>query len=674
MPRDLPIGNGSLLVCFDQTYQIRDLYWPHVGQENHTIGHVFRVGVWVEGQFRWLDDPRWERDLRYGHHTLVTEVRLSHPDLGLTLEFADAIDFHEHLLVRRCTVTSNVAREREVRLFFHHDFHISGNEVGDTTFYEPESRAVLHYKGARWFLVNGAVSAVETDAPGWQPTEDTAPGLVVGVHQWACGYKEIDNREGTWRDAEDGQLSGNPVAQGAVDSTVGFHLRVSSGVPRSLYYWLGVGPDFDSVALLNRLVRERGPERFISRTAAYSRLWLRSHLTDLQSLSQEVGDEYQRSLLIIGTQIDATGGILAANDTDISSEVRDTYSYVWPRDGALVSHALTLADHVDLPRAFFSFCARVLTREGYLQHKYNPDETLASSWLPWYRDGKKDWPIQEDETALVLWALWKHFDRFGEVEFIKPLYRPFIVASADFLVGFRDLESGLPQPSYDLWEERYGVHAFTVGAVWAGLSAAASFAEAFGEAEQARTYREAAEGLRRGAEAHLLDPEEGRFVRMTYRQPDGTWLADRTLDSALAGLWLFGMYAADDPRIVSTMARVRERLWVKTDVGGIARYEGDIYHQASADGANVPGNPWFICTLWVAEWLAETARATEDLTKVEDLLAWTCAHALPSGVLAEQVHPYTGAPLSVSPLTWSHACFVNAVHAYLRAQTRLSAG
>ena len=27
MPRDIPLGNGSLLVAFDTNYQIRDLYW-----------------------------------------------------------------------------------------------------------------------------------------------------------------------------------------------------------------------------------------------------------------------------------------------------------------------------------------------------------------------------------------------------------------------------------------------------------------------------------------------------------------------------------------------------------------------------------------------------------------------------------------------------------------------
>jgi hypothetical protein len=38
---------------------------------------------------------------------------------------------------------------------------------------------------------------------------------------------------------------------------------------------------------------------------------------------------------------------------------------------------------------------------------------------------------------------------------------------------------------------------------------------------------------------------------------------------------------------------------------------------------------------------------------------------LPSGVLAEQVHPFTNQPLSVSPLTWSHAAFVATVLEYV---------
>ena len=63
--RDIPVGNGSLLVTFDDKYRIRDIYFPHVGQENHTEGYPSRFGVWVDGEFSWISDENWTRELRY---------------------------------------------------------------------------------------------------------------------------------------------------------------------------------------------------------------------------------------------------------------------------------------------------------------------------------------------------------------------------------------------------------------------------------------------------------------------------------------------------------------------------------------------------------------------------------------------------------------------------------
>ncbi len=42
-----------------------------------------------------------------------------------------------------------------------------------------------------------------------------------------------------------------------------------------------------------------------------------------------------------------------------------------------------------------------------------------------------------------------------------------IKAAGDFMVAYRDPETGLPLPSYDLWEERQGVLTWTVATVWA---------------------------------------------------------------------------------------------------------------------------------------------------------------------------------------------------------------
>src|SRR5262245_16090702 len=65
MPRDIPVGNGRLLVTFDHQYQLRDLYFPHVGQENHAGAGPCRFGVYTDipGRYRsrlfWTSDEGW---------------------------------------------------------------------------------------------------------------------------------------------------------------------------------------------------------------------------------------------------------------------------------------------------------------------------------------------------------------------------------------------------------------------------------------------------------------------------------------------------------------------------------------------------------------------------------------------------------------------------------------
>ena len=167
-------------------------------------------------------------------------------------------------------------------------------------------------------------------------------------------------------------------------------------------------------------------------------------------------------------------GVPRSNDTDFLHFSHDTYSYCWPRDGALVAHALHMAGYSELTRRFFQFCAGVVRPEGYLMHKYNPDGTVASSWHPWVSTCS-ELPIQEHESALVLWALWQHYVRFRDIEFIRPLYRPLIVRVGDFLESYRHADTGPPLPSWDLWEERCGVHALTIKTAVGGIASLQRF-------------------------------------------------------------------------------------------------------------------------------------------------------------------------------------------------------
>jgi GH15 family glucan-1,4-alpha-glucosidase len=286
--------------------------------------------------------------------------------------------------------------------------------------------------------------------------------------------------------------------------------------------------------------------------------------------------------------------------------------------------------------------------------------------------GKRVLPIQEDETGLVLWSLWSHFEIHRNLDFTMQLYSGLVVPAGEWMAAYVDPRNRLIKPSWDLWEERWGVHAFSVGAVWAGLRGAANFAELFGDEKSFARFSKAADELHHATDDWLWRPELDRFARRLTVAPDGAVVADNVLDSAIYGLWRFGMYEPSDPRIVKTMTAIREKLANKGRAGGVARYTNDYYFQVEHDLARTPGNPWFICTLWLAQWYIATANDVDQLRPARDIIDWVVAHKTQAGMLSEQVDPNSGAPLSVAPLTWSHAEFVVTVDDYVKKVDRLS--
>jgi GH15 family glucan-1,4-alpha-glucosidase len=641
--RDIPVGNGSLLVNFDDKYQIRDIYFPHVGQENHTEGFPFRFGVWVDGSFSWVFSDEWERELRYRPQSLVTDVTLTHKKLGLTLTCNDTVASHDNIFLRRIRVNNLKDAQRDVRIFLHHDFRIYENKVGDTAFYDPENLALIHYKKWRYFLIN------------------TYPHFDA----FSTGRKAFRDLEGTWRDAEDGVLHGGATTEGSVDSTIGIYFSLGPKDTIEFYYWIAAGTTYEKVSELNSLVHSRGPERFLDYTENYWRAWANKNRVDFGPLPPAIAELYRRSLLILSTQIDDDGAILAANDWDVTERATDHYSYLWTRDGAFVANALDVAGYSELSRKFFEFCARLSHKNGYFLQKYNPDGTVASGWhASWDVAGKsKLVPIQEDETALVLWALWEHYARYRDIDFAHKLYGPLVLKCADFMLEFRDEATGLPLPSWNLWEDSRGIHTFTCSTVVGGLRAAGRFARLFADDDKAVKYETAVEEIVAAMRKHLYSTEVGRFLRSLLIGSDGTMVPDATIDASLFGTFYFGCFDPTDPVVEKTMRAVGERLGGSAKgYQGVGRYENDGYMRVSED---VPGNAWFICTLWEAEYHIAAAKTADDLAPALRSLEWVAEHALPSGVLAEQVNPLTGKGLSVSPLTWSHSTFVATVQSYL---------
>ena len=648
MPRDLPIGNGSLLVAFDSHYRLADFYFPHVGMENHAAAR-FRFGVWCDGATSWTDDAPWQRTLDYLRDTLVTDVQLQNDEIGLRLRCYDAVDPDANVYVRKIVVRNLREEAREVKLFLHHDFSLYANALGDTAMFDPASRSIIHYKARRFVLV----------------------GCEGGVGEYACGRSATAGAEGTWRDAEDGELSMTPIAQGGVDSTIAVPVHLDASGNATVLYWMCAGRSYEEVVALDAKVREEGPAHVLARTGSYWYTWVNKSDTDLRDLPDEITDLYRRSLLVIATQCDRGGAVIAANDSDIQWGHNDHYSYMWARDAAFVCDAMERAGFPEITRRFLHFACDVIRDEGYFLHKYNPDGSTAPLWHPWVRNGSPQLPIQLDETALVIWLVARHWTRTRDLDLLRKVYERLVVQPAEFLVGYRDADTCLPLPSFDLWEERQGTFTFTCASVWAGLQAAAELANLFNEQERRAVYAKAAADLREAMKKHLWIEEEGRFARGLVLNSSDALELDPTVDSSAFAAFHLGVFPPPSAMIEGTMKAIRERLWVQTEAGGVARYENDAYFRISDETARVPGNPWIICTLWLAEHAIARASSAQELQSALDLVRWARSKATPSMILPEQIDPYDGQPLSVAPLTWSHAQVVSVVHGYLETLRRL---
>ncbi|HBC44534.1 MAG TPA: glycoside hydrolase family 15 [Candidatus Vogelbacteria bacterium] len=646
MARALTLGNGSILVGIDHFGQVRDFYYPHVGLENHVGGHfVHRVGVFSPnpavggtGKLAWLSDPSWRVSVGSKEESLSSDIRAENRDLGVSLAANDLVYNEHNIFIRKVTVKNLQGVSRPIKIFFAHQFEITESHRAHTAYYDPAAHAIIHYRGRRVFLINAKLEG-------------------RGFDDYSTGVFDSEGKEGTHKDAEDGTLAKNPIEHGLADSVIGLSGDFGPGEEKTVYYWVAVGKTHDYVKRLNTMVEEKSPAHMIKTTEDYWRAWINRQNFNFHGLTPEVVALFKKSLFIIRAHTDHGGAIIASSDSSMMQQGgKDNYCYMWHRDGAFSSMALDRAGDFTVCQRFFEFSNAVIGEEGYFLHKYSPDRSLGSSWHGWVDKITHEprLPIQEDETALTIIALWRHYELTKDLEFIELLYNSLIRRAADFMVSYRDEKTGLPLPSNDLWEENFGTHTFTAASVYGALSAASHFAELLGKTKSQTRFTETARQIKEAILAHLYDETGGYFCKS---------LGDKTVDASSAlGIFAFGVLPIDDLRLIRAMKKTEEDLTVKTSIGGIARYQGDQYYRSNA---GLPGNPWIVTTLWLAEYLIVAAENDRDLDRARSIFSWVVSRADRSGALPEQVHPFTGAPLSASPLVWSHAAFVHAIVSYL---------
>lgn len=632
-----------MLVGLDEFGQVKDLYYDYVGLENHlTEEAVNRIGVWIDGDFSWFSDSRWSIKVEYVGGTMAGRIVAKNSDMEVEISILDAVYNERAIYLRKFTIHNQASRKRDFKLYLNHSFRMYGEHKRDTVYYDPNDNTIVHYKGRRIAVVGS--------------TKDS-----LGIKEYSVGLSGIEGKEGTWKDAEDGQLSGNPIEHGTVDSTVSFENTVDTDRSCTFYAWVVMAKTIAEAKSGHDYVLRAPAEHLFETTQDYWSAWLKKPETNLSVFSGKVQDIYYKSLFVVRAHVDNTGGITASSDSTMLQYGRDNYSYVWQRDGAFTAMALDMAGYTEVSRRFFEFSNDVITEDGYFYHKYRSDKSVGSSWHAWIGpDGESRLPIQEDETALVVSALWRHYQKNKDLEFIESVYSSLIKNAANFILGFRDTNN-LPFPTFDVWEQSYGVHTYTASCVYDALVSAANFAKLLGKDEAHGIYLKGASEVQSAIISHMRN-EKNKYFYKSIHTRGGEIFHDETIDiSSFYALFKFSVLDINDATLSQAAEVVENSLCCKTGIGGVGRYENDEYYRVSE---SVPGNPWIITSLWLAQYYIKKAKTKNDLSRAMEIIEWVAARSTHSGLLPEQVDPVSGVPLSACPLTWSHAEFVTTVIDY----------
>lgn len=639
MARPIVLSNGELHVGINRFGLVHDFYFPYVGLENHAAGQSLRhrVGVWVDGQISWLDDGSWQFKFWYPQQALIGHIIAKNENLGILLEFDDVVDAHMSAFMRNIHVVNLQTNDREIRLFMHQAFVIGDARSNtDTAQYLPDSHSILHYRGRRAFIVSGQAGDMPFD-------------------QYTVGLFGIEGYEGSYRDADDGELSFSSVEHGRVDSVIRFKLEVKALSSTRVHYWIAAGTSMREAMYIHKQVRDDGVVKRLHSTAEWWRDWLAPAIHAAEKIAPEFQDNFIRSAMIIKSQIDKRGAVIASTDTTMLNYSRDAYAYCWPRDGAYVLWPLIRMGYRDEAHRFFDFCRRGLHPGGYLMHKYRADGALGSSWHPYvHEDGLTAPPIQEDETALVLFVFAEFYHMHPSPRLLKEFYEPLVLPMANFLASYIDETTGLPKPSYDLWEEQFLTSTYTTSVTYAALVAAAELAEIMEDGDNAVKWRTAASDILMAAHKYLYNSDRQAFYKGILVK-DGHVEYNNTFDlSSIFGVFMFGLYPIDSEEVQTSIRTLTRIFGVDTGTIGLPRYENDAYRRVSP---NVTGNWWIISSLWLAQYYIETG----ENEKAVKIIAWVQQHGSHTGMLSEQLSPVDESPVSVEPLTWSHAEFLSAL-------------
>ncbi len=336
-----------------------------------------------------------------------------------------------------------------------------------------------------------------------------------------------------------------------------------------------------------------------------------------------------------------SGGIIAAPTTSLPEWIGGPrnwdYRYTWLRDASLTLNALCELGYHEEEGGFFRWLDELAQKyESPLQIMYGvggePKLTeVELEHLEGYRGSR---PVRIGNAAYCQHQL----DAYGGVIDAAYAYsRHRNVLSPQEWSSLRDeinyVCAHWHEPDQGIWEMRGppAQHTYSKLMCWVTLDRGVKLAESEGWQDVVSPWSQTRDEIRKSILEHAWNEEIEAFT-MTY--------GSSALDASLLSLPRIGFLPPSDPRVRSTVMRIKDEL----------SHGPLVYRYRTSDSLPGDEGAFLLCSFWLVEALAAIGEVAEAVERFETLLRYASAHHL----LSEEVDPATGIALGNYPQAFSH--------------------